>query len=173
MSGKTWFIVIAGLLIVGCARQAPQRPSQRMGEAPQVDSVQLALLELNRQMTVAADQQLAQLAQAQDEPYALYEGNVWMTILDRGNEEEGTPAPNEEWRVAMRIYDLNGRLLIDSDGSYRIGKQELPLGVEANIDELHRGGKARMFVPWYTAYGVTGTDAIPPYENVIIEIELK
>lgn len=173
MFGKTRLIIAGCLLLACCTHQAPQRPSQRKGEEPKVDSAQLALLELNRQMAIAADQQLAQLVQAQDEPYALCESNVWMTILERGDEEAGTPAPGEDWRVAMRVYDLKGRLLVDTEGTYRIGKRELPEGVEANIGELHRGGKAQMYVPWYAAYGITGTEDIAPYENVIIEIELR
>lgn len=160
-------------LLAGCGHQAPQRPSQRKSEAPKVDSAQLALLELNHQLAIAADQQLAQLTQAQDTPYALYENNVWMAVLDRGDETSATPMPEQEWTIAMRIYNLSGQLLVDSEGTYRIGKRELPEGVEANIGELHRGARARMFVPWYAAYGISGTEQIPPYENVIIDVELK
>ena len=161
------------MLLTACGHQSPQRPSQRKSDAPKADSAQLALLELNQQLAIAADQQLAQLAQAQDEPYALYESNVWLTILERGNEDDGPPALDEEWNIAMRVYSLSGQLLTDTEGSYRIGRRELPQGVEENISELYRGGKARMLVPWYAAYGVSGTTDIPPYENVIIEVELK
>lgn len=161
------------LLLVCCGHQAPQRPSQRKGESPKVDSAQLALMELNQQLAIAADQQLAKLAQEQDEPYALYESNVWMYIPNRGNEADGVPSPDEEWVVAMRIYTLGGQLLTDSESTYRLGHRELPQGVEENIYELYRGGEARMLVPWYAAYGITGTANIPPYENVIIELELK
>lgn len=164
-------IIAVCLLLTACGHQAPQRPSQRKGEAPKADSAQLALLELNQQLAIAADQQLAQWAQEQDRPYALYESNVWMTILLRGDEE--TPATDKARLIAMRIYNMNGQLLEDVEGSYRIGRRELPQGVEANIGELHRGGKARMAVPWYAAFGITGTDNIPPYENVIIDVEWK
>ena len=133
----------------------------------------MALMELNQQLAVAADRQLEQLAQTQDKPYALYESNVWMTVLERGEEDTPVPAENEQWRIAMRVYTLSEKLLLDEEGTYRIGKRELPQGVEANIGELHRGGKARMLVPWYAAYGISGTAEIPPYENVIIDIELK
>ena len=159
------------LLLTACGHQQPQRPSQRKGDAPKADSAQLALLELNQQLAIAADQQLAQWAQAQDRPYALYESNVWMTVIDRGDEE--APATDRARIIAMRIYNLDGQLLADIEGSYHIGRRELPQGVEANIGELHQGGKARMAIPWYAAFGITGTDHIPPYENVIIDVELK
>ena len=96
-----------------------------------------------------------------------------MAIQDRGDDDSPSPQPEQEWRIAMRIYALNGQLYMDSEGTYRIGKHELPQGVEDNIGELHRGGKARMYVPWYAAYGISGTAEIPPYENIVIDIELK
>ena len=161
------------LLLTACGQTGPQRPSQRKSERPQADSAALALLELNQQLARAADKQLADFAQAQDEPYALYEADTWMTIIDRGDETSAAPRANEEWTVHMQTYDLSGHMLLDSEGSYRIGRQELPLAVDANIGELHRGGKARLLAPWYAAYGLQGTAEIPPYENVIIEIELK
>ena len=56
---------------------------------------------------------------------------------------------------------------------YTIGKQELPIAIEFSIREWHRGCRIRMFVPWYSAFGMQGTNDIPPYENVMIELELK
>ena len=167
------FIPCSLLLTPSCGPQAPQRPSQRKGEQPKVDSAALALLELNQQLTIAADKQLTQFAQTQDERYALYEAGTWMAVLDWGDEASGVPQQEQDWTICMKTYNLDGKLLLDSQGTYRIGKQELPLGVEVNIGELHHGAKARMLLPWYAAYGLQGTENIPPYENVIIEIELK
>lgn len=173
---KVLFVLCPLLVMSGwasCTHQAPQRPSQRKSETPAPDSTQLALMELNQQLAQAADRQLAQIAQAQETPYALYEDNVWMAILDRGDEDSPSPAPEEEWRIAMQLYALSGQMYLDTEGTYRIGKHELPQGVDANIGELHRGGKARMYVPWYAGYGISGTAEIPPYENLVIDIELK
>lgn len=167
-----WIMLLAGLL-AACSHTAPQRPSQRMGETPKGDSTQLALMEMNQQLALAADKQLTRLAQEQTEPYALYVSNTWIHILDRGDEDSFSPIPGEEWTVHMRIYDLEEHLLEDSEAAYHIGKQELPLAVEANIEEWYHGTRARMLVPWYAAFGMKGTDRIPPYENVIIEIEIR
>ena len=52
-------------------------------------------------------------------------------------------------------------------------KLVMPVTVEWNISELHPGARVRMYVPWYAAYGLQGTAHVPPYENVIIELELK
>lgn len=166
-------VCLSSLLMACCSSPSPQRPSQRKSEAPQADSAHLALLQLNKELAEAADRELMQLAQAQDPPYALYEGNAWGVILERGDTGLPSPKANEEWSVHMRVMSLDQQLLSDSEGTYRIGKYELPPAIDANITEWHHGTRARMFVPWYTAFGMQGTEHIPAYENVIIEIEVK
>ena len=172
MTKRLCLIGLLGLLLIGCGKQAPQIPTQRKSAPPQVDSTVIAMLELNQHLAAAADEQMRLLARAQEEPYALYEANAWMTIIRKGDETQPAPAYNEEWMLHMKIYSVDGALLLDSQGSFRIGKQELPEAVDKNIGELHPGGKARIYAPWYSAYGVTGTNQIPPYENVIIEIDV-
>ena len=144
-----------------------------MGQAPQADSTQLALLALNQQLTETADETVYRLAQAQEEPYALYENGTWVHLIDVGDATRGVPAEGEACTVHMRIYSLEGRLYSDIEQTARAGKYELPGAVDANIFEWNHGTKARLIAPWYAAYGIKGTDEIPPYENVIIEIELK
>lgn len=165
--------VLACLALAGCAGNGPQRPSQRKGQTPEPDSTEMALLELNMQLAKTADEQLLRLAQAQEEPYALYEGNIWMHISDRGDTDGPTPKRDEEWLVHMRIHNLDGKLLQDTEGTYRIGKYELPPAIDNCLRDMHHGGRARLYAPWYAAFGIKGTDAVPPYENIIIDIELK
>jgi len=166
-----WLIALALLLLTGCGHKSPQIPSQRKGHAPEQDTAALAMMELNMRLAQAADNELARIASAQQEPYALYEANVWIHFTDRGDTE--APAPEGTCTLRMRTYALNGKLLTDTEGSYALGRNELPPGVEWNIGEMHPGAKARMYVPWYMAYGAQGTDHVPPYENVIMEIEIR
>ena len=170
---KLCYIVVLTCVLVGCGGRGAQIPSQRKGQAPKEDSTALALMELNLQLAKAADDQLTQLATAQQESYALYDAHAWMHILSRGNED--LPAPEHEGTCTlhMRVYTLGGKLLWDTEGTFRLGKNELPMAVEWNMDELHPGGMARMYAPWYTAFGQQGTAHVPPYENVMIEIELR
>ena len=72
--------VLMAVLFAGCGHQAPQRPSQRKGQEPQVDSAALALLQLNQQLAETADRELTALAQEQDSAFALYEAGTWMRI---------------------------------------------------------------------------------------------
>ena len=166
-------ICVSAMLLVSCARQAPQRPSQRKGEAPAADSAALALMELNQQLAISADREVTRAAQLQGEPFAVYEAHTWMYISDRGDTQSGTPKEGERWVIRMQVCNLEGLLLEDSEHSYLIRKRELPAAVEDNISELHHGAKARLIAPWYSAFGAQGTTHVPPYENVIIDIELK
>ena len=62
------FIVVScAVLLTACTGQAPQRPSQRKGAAPEADSALIALMELNRRMTEAADEQLLQIGALEQE----------------------------------------------------------------------------------------------------------
>ena len=172
---KRYVYLLIGLLIFlgGCRKQPPQLPAHRMGEGPKVDSVQMRLMELNSEMAQAADAQLTKLVQQQEDSYALYDGNVWIHFIERGDIKSPAPAEDEEWLIHLRIYTLEGRLLQDAEQTYRIGKRELPPAVDYNIGDMHRGTQARMYVPWYSAYGLQGTEEVPSYENVIIEMEIK
>ncbi len=161
------------MLMVSCTRQAPQRPSQRKGEAPAADSAALALMEMNQQLAISADREVTRAAQLQGERFAIYEAQTWMYISDRGDTQSGTPKEGERWIIRMQVCNLEGLLLEDSEHSYLIRKRELPATIEENISELHHGAKARLIAPWYSAFGAQGTAHVPPYENVIIDIELK
>ena len=169
---RFWLIGLV-VLLVSCGGKGPQIPSKRSNEPILVDSTALALMEMNQQLAQAADEQLMKLAMSQDEPYALYEAHTWIHIIDRGDTDRPAPKYGQVCQIHTRTYDLNGTLLLDAEGTYTRGKNELPPALDRNIGELHPGGKARMYAPWYSAYGITGKGNIPPYENVIIEIELR
>jgi len=143
-----------------------------MGQTPQADSTQLALMELNQQLTQAADEQLYRWVQEQAVPYALYERGVWAIVLNAGDSERPVSA-GEECTLHMRVYSLEGHKYCDTERTTRVGKYELPAAIDANITEWHHGAQLRMAAPWYAAYGIKGTAEVPPYENVIIELEIR
>ena len=173
MRRQSFFLAIAlfSLLMVACGKQGPQRPSRWLGRDPEPDSAQLALLELNRQMAIAADKELMQLAQAQDEQYALYEGGAWVHQIEVG--EDSLVRLGTNCAVRICTYTLDGRLLTDSERTYSVGKLEMPIAIERNIHNWNHGAKMRMYVPWYSAYGINGNEHVAPYENVIFEIDIR
>ena len=172
-SEKSIIVGLLALLLYSCGGVAPQRPSQRKGQTPEADSTQLAIMEMNLQLAKAADRAVLEAAQAQEESYALYEGSAWMHIYSKGDETQRLAHKGTVCTLYMRIYTLDGRQLEDSEGTYTIGKYELPTCIEQNIRELRPGAHVRLFAPFYTAFGAQGTAHIPPYENVMIDMEWK
>ena len=164
--------LLLALMLIGCGHQAPQRPSQRKGQTPQADSAHLALMEMNQQLTEAADGQLYQWVQHQPEAYALYERGTWGVVLRPG--DSGQPVlEGEECTLHMRVYSLTGHKYCDRECTVRAGKYEMPAAIDENITEWHHGAALKIAAPWYAAYGIKGTAEIPPYENVIIELEIR
>ena len=161
------------MLLYSCGGVAPQRPSQRKGQSPETDSTQLAIMEMNLQLAKAADRAVLETAQAQADSYALYEGSAWMHIYDKGDETQLVGHYNSVCNLHMRVYTLDGRPLEDIEGTYTVGKYELPNCIEQNLRELHPGARVRMYAPFYTAFGAQGTAHVPPYENVMIDLEWK
>ena len=168
-----WIIAIVALLMVSCGGKGPQIPSQRKGEAPKADSTQLALLELNQHLAETADAELLRFVQAQEEPYAQYELGTWVKIIDIGQTEKDRIQRGEECTVHMRVRSLAGKLYSDTEQTFKAGKYELPTAIDANITEWHHGARMTLIAPWYAAYGIKGTAQVPPYENVIIELEIR
>ena len=159
------------VLLAACSQTAPQRPSQRKSEAPQPDSTQMALLELNQHLTEEADRQLASIARSEDIPYALYERGTWAAIIRQGEGE--TVQPKEECTLHIRSLSLSGTLYADTEQTVRIGAQQLPPAIEENITEWRHGAQVILLAPWYAAYGIKGTEHIPPYENIRIELTIQ
>ncbi|MCR5050142.1 MAG: hypothetical protein K6A36_03570 [Paludibacteraceae bacterium] len=159
------------LILIGCGNQGPQRPTRWLGKEPELDSAQMALLELNRQMALAADKELLQLAQSQEEKYALYDGGVWVHQIEAGS--DSLVRLGTSCTVHICTYRLDGQMLTDIEQTYSVGKFEMPMAIERNINSWNHGAKMRMYAPWYAAYGMKGTEYVAPYENVIFEIEIR
>lgn len=166
-------MVIAMVMATSCTHTAPQRPSQRNGQrAHATDSTALALLQLNSRLADEADREIAQWVQQQGGHFAMNEVGAWVQRIDY-HDEGPCPQKDEEWTIAIQVYDMQDSLLLDSEQSYRIQHDELPLAVEVAIQELHHGDKARLASPWYAAYGIHGNEHVGAYKNVIIDIELR
>ncbi len=165
--------VLVCSLLVACGKTAPQRPSQRSGEKPAEDSTVIALMELNRRLAEAADREVLTFVEQQDGTYAILEyANAWYCILDRGDTDGAAPKNDEDWSLHIRTHDLDGRLLLDEHRTYRFSRSELPIAVDVMQPELRHGERLRMVAPWYSAYGMHGNDAVPPYTSVVLDVAI-
>lgn len=169
-------------LIMGCARTAPQKPSQRNGVRAEAaaDTAAMALLTMNQRLADAADREvLRRVQQAQasgaEENALVYSQNevgAWERWIVRSHEGE-CPKKDEEWTLHMVVSSLDGQMLLDSEATYRIGREEMPRAVEEAISEAHHGDEVEIICPWYTAYGAVGNEYIEAYQNVIITVYIR
>lgn len=166
-------VVLVCCLLVGCGRKGPQRPTYKSGQAAQEDTAMLALMEMNQRMAKEADKTLLRYVETQEESYALLDiSNAWIHFAEYGDDCT-SPQEDELWRMHIRTKDLQGRLLLDEEREYRIGRNELPICADIHCNEWHHGDHIIMLAPWYSAYGMHGNDYVPPYTNVIIDIKIK
>ncbi len=84
-----------------------------------------------------------------------------------------SPKPNEKWLVRLQVFDLRGTLLQDIEGYYTIKHFDLPIAVEEAVDDAYEGETIVLYAPWYTAYGMKGSDTVKPYTNVRFVVTLK
>lgn len=94
------------------------------------------------------------------------------------SEGDGTH-PKEGDKVAFHYngYFLNGEIFDTSyDKSYplivELGSDMIIIGLEEALKLMDKGGKAKVIIPFYLAYNDLESAPVPPYSNLIFEIEL-
>lgn len=169
-------------LLCGCVQnhkgKGAQIPSHRLNGQNQekVDTTLLTLMQMNRRMADEADRQLVEWVKTQDGNWGQILTGAWVKKLsptewyDPNNDE--TPHINEKWRVGMKIYHLDGKLIEDIERTVNIARSELPTAVEETLNEMHAGERRLLACPWYSAYGPHGKGLVGAYENIIIELTL-
>lgn len=101
-------------------------------------------------------------------------GLVFIPLIDG----EGI-CPNDGDKVAFHYtgYYLNGEQF---DSSYEksfpliveLGKSMIIEGLEEAIKMMNKGAKAKLIIPFYLAYDNMENAPVPPYSNLVFEIEL-
>lgn len=101
-------------------------------------------------------------------------GLIYITLKEgRGS----TPSKGDTAMVHYKGSFLNGEVF---DSSYDrgkpfpviIGKRGLIEGWQEAIPKMQVGEKAKIIVPWRLAYGPQGSEIVPPYANLVFELEL-
>ncbi len=164
---------IALLVAMTACSIAPQRPSQRSGQATEPDSVTLAMVELNQQLAEAADRELINYIRNHAGRWFEQEDGSWC-------EPDTIPlnyAYSPERPIALHLItrDLNDKMLSDVQGHYQLGKCQLPMAVENFITLNYQRSTInfKVLAPYYAAYGSQGTEQIPPFTNVLIEVKVQ
>lgn len=112
--------------------------------------------------------------------YDAYEGGMTQSGLRHFTVQEGEgamPAPGQEVKVHYTGRFLNGEQFDSSEGkdplSFTVGAGQVIQGWEEAVQLIKVGGKTRVVIPFYLAYGERGHPAgIPPYSNLVFDMEL-
>lgn len=152
-------------MLMACGNTQPQRPTFK--NRPQAaDSTVVALVEVNQRMAADADSRLARYA---TEDYALQEDGYWVSGL---HDIETGFSDSTQVCVRMQVYDTEGNLYEDRHETFCVGKTGDMRVLDPVLRQLHRGDSVSILAPWYMAYGSLGSQVVPPYTNVRIELRV-
>ena len=152
-------------MLMACGKTQPQRPTFK--NRPQAaDSTVVALVEVNQRMAADADSRLARYA---TEDYALQEEGYWVSGL---HDIETGFSDSTQVCVRMQVYDTEGNLYEDRHETFCVGKTSDMRVLDPVLRQLHSGDSVSILAPWYMAYGSLGSQVVPPYTNVRIELRV-
>ncbi len=161
-----WIPVLA--IVTGCHRTAPQSPAYRSGRKEvRVDSTLMKAIETNQHLAEEADRALSFYAGS---GFAQQELGYWtkgMAAVER------TLPPDSTVRVRRTVFTLDSLLLEDVTEEVTVGKAHQIQAVADALPMLEHGQTVTLLVPWYLAYGTTGTTAVAPYTNLRIELTVE
>lgn len=153
-------------MLMACGKTQPQRPTFK--NRPQAaDSTVVALVEVNQRMAADADSRLARYA---TEDYALQEEGYWVSGL---HDIETGFSDSTQVCVRMQVYDTEGNMYEDRHETFCVGKTGDMRVLDPVLRQLHSGDSVSILAPWYMAYGSLGSQVVPPYTNVRIELRVK
>ena len=87
------------------------------------------------------------------------------------------PKSNDVVAFHYTGYYLNGDVFDTSYGKSRplivqLGDNQLIKGLEYALLKMDKGAKAKVIIPFYLAYGNMENGPVPPYSNLVFELEL-
>jgi len=53
-----------------------------------------------------------------------------------------------------------------------VGRGQVLKGLDEGVSMMHVGEKARLVLPYTLAYGAKGYENIPPYTNLVFDVDL-
>ncbi len=154
----------------GC-RPTPQ-PVKHLNQKQEVDSVTMAQLQLNTHLAEMADKECQKVIQEDSiNTYAMDDFGFWYTKTLISHESELQEA--QEITLHILINSFDSTLISDSKITTHLGANNLPIAITRSLKMMRIGEQMRIIAPWYTAYGVEGTNIIKPYSNLLITLTVE
>ncbi len=160
--------VLIGIALVfgACHRVKPQSPSNRRQAK---DSIDIAVLELNRQLAISADRQLTEMQKANPQDYALHEFGFWFRKRVATNADYYKT--HDKVNVHVTVFTLDSVQVADLQEEVVVGGQNELRCLNLVLPMMGAGETIEVLAPWYQAYGPQGNDFAEPYENLRLIIQ--
>lgn len=132
-----------------------------------VDSTLLQAIETNQHLAEEADRALTMYV---DSGFAQQELGYW----SRGMLQVDSPlAAGSSVTLRRIVYTMDSTRVEDVTETITVGQANQIQAVSDALTQMQRGQEVTLIVPWYLAYGSTGTAAVAPYTNVRIELKVE
>lgn len=165
-------VMLVLLMVLASCQDTPPQPVRILGEEQQAaDSMMMAYQEFNRQMTAAADKQCSDYVKSDSLTYTLDKRGFWYARRDVRQGE--MLQQGESVVLDMQVYELNDSVIADVHETFNVGGGTLPLAIDQSLKMMRRGERMHIVAPWYTAYGVEGTNLVRGYTNLKIVIRVE
>lgn len=160
---------IAATMIISCsAKQTDKRININ-------DSIEEALINANKHVLKTEDRQITDYLARYNIPAETSPTGVRYLIVSKGEGENITK--DHLVTIKYEVRSLTGELFYSSDShgdkTFRMGKGEVEPGLEEILLLMKRGNQAKVIIPSYRAWGLTGDgDKIPPKATLVYEVEI-
>ena len=170
---KTWIYILLLILTSACYRTKPQSPSQRNGvQGGQEDTTLIAMMNATYLLCAEADRDVVAYIKQSEDTYAQLECGLWMRWQSRSGSGR-MPEKDQTVNMHLAVRDLSNQLLMDSEQTLTVGHEFLPAALDKALEMMEIGDSVVMVCPWYVAYGQQGNENVKPYQNVIMEVQLR
>jgi FKBP-type peptidyl-prolyl cis-trans isomerase len=84
---------------------------------------------------------------------------------------------NESVSIKFSLQTLEGKVIFDKNQiqkvKFKVEKDNIESGIHEVIQKMGRGEKAFVILPPHLAFGLTGTEQIPPYSILVYDLEVQ
>ncbi len=170
MKARYLFIILTvSVLFVTCSKPKPQLPSNKNIAS---DSVSLALTQIHSSLIEKEDSILGIYVAKKYPTLTKTASGFWYHSNCHSNEKK--LELHDKCNFNLKIFNLDGNLLLNENNTIHIGQKETPAGIEEILKLIEKGCNAKAVIPWYLAYGNKGKQPeIPPYTSIYVEISVS
>lgn len=139
------------------------------------DSIEEALMNANKHVVTTEDRQIDDFVARMNWAVDKTPTGVRYLIYKKG---AGTPITKDQiLTISYEMKSLSGDVIYSSanegNKTFRMGKGEVESGLEEVLTLMNTGDKAKVIVPSYLAWGLTGDgNNIPPKTTLVYDLEI-